>query len=92
MTTKGKYTINGGASRWKKPGNPVSKAYRLPDSKCDCFQHVGKYTCLIDCPYERCLHDSEVEYESSTEKVAVSQVKRKSVYDDVSEEYFINGR
>lgn len=92
MTGKYKNHITGAASHWKKPSQPSSRAYRHFDSRCDVEGHVGEYLCL-SCPFpDGCLH-VEDEYESSTEKVAVSQVKKKvSVYDGLEDYFNTTGR
>ena len=91
MTTRSThYNISNKARKWKHQ-DPANRSYRAADSKCDCYGHVGEWSCST-CPHPDCLHSQERENESTTEKIAVGQVKRKSVYDDASiaEDYQFN--
>ena len=83
MVTARRNNITGQASRRVLPASSSSVSYRLPDSRCDCFGHKGEWACLIDCPWERCLHDAERDTESLTTKLANNQLKntKVSVYD-----------
>jgi hypothetical protein len=78
VQTARKNNITGAANHRVLTASPSSISYRLPDSRCDCFGHVGEWTCLIDCPWEHCLHDGETETLSISTRKATSQIQDKS--------------
>jgi hypothetical protein len=92
MTGKYKNHITGAASHWSKPAKASSRAYRHFDSRCDCEGHLGEFLCLVDCPYEHCLHDFESENESVTNQVVTKQIKKVSVYDGLEDYFNTTGR
>jgi hypothetical protein len=83
MVTRQRHNvISGQASNRLKPTTQVDRSYRKSDSRCDIPGH-SDWICL-DCPNPAgcCLHDREIEYATPTMAIAVSQIKKVSVYAD----------
>ena len=82
VQTARKNNISGLASHRVLTASPSSISYRLPDSRCDCFGHVGEYVCLQNCPFDHCLHDAEHDSETRSVRIAEHQIRQKvSIYD-----------